>query len=219
MPNVLLLDKIKDVLYPRGCVCYLCSHESVTDSFGLCGECRRQIVAFSGMCSFEHIDGFSASFLYAGAIADAVKRYKFNYERYYADFFAQFIDIPESWRIDIVVPVPLHKKRLRERGFNQSELLASRVCARFGLKLNKTVLRRVKNTPHQSQLDSTERVSNMRGAFEASRNLNGKSVLIIDDVCTTGSTLEECALALKLGGASHVYALTVAASSRHSSDT
>lgn len=61
-------------------------------------------MAFGGTRSFEHIDGFSASFLYAGAIADAVKRYKFNYERYYADFFAQFMDVPESWHIDIVVP-------------------------------------------------------------------------------------------------------------------
>lgn len=112
---------------------------------------------------------------------------------------------------DVVVPVPLHAARLRERGYNQAALLARALARRVGLPLDERTLIRQRATASQVDLDVSRRKENVRGAFCCSdRTLAGRRVLLVDDVCTTGATLEACAVALYEGGARSVQALTLA---------
>jgi ComF family protein len=112
---------------------------------------------------------------------------------------------------DIIVPVPLHPTRLRERGFNQAGLLAELLSARISIR-SKRVLKRIRYTTTQTALDRAERIENLHNAFRLRKNadVRGLQVLLIDDVVTTGSTLSECARVLKRAGAISVYAATAA---------
>ena len=113
--------------------------------------------------------------------------------------------------IDVAVPVPLHRSRERRRGFNQAVHLARELSARVGITVDEGILMRHRRTAAQVSLDVTERQQNVRDAFTCvGQGAAGKDVLLIDDVCTTGSTLEACAVALRRGGARSVRALTLA---------
>jgi ComF family protein len=120
-----------------------------------------------------------------------------------------------SFRIDdysLIVPVPLHPRRLRQRGFNQSVILAREIARRHGIAMEFRALRRIVDTESQAGLKKEERRSNIRKAFGMSDpdRVSGKQVLLVDDVYTTGSTLGECARTLLKGGAESVGALTLA---------
>jgi ComF family protein len=120
---------------------------------------------------------------------------------------------------DVVVPVPLHVTRLRERGYNQAALLAHEMASRVGVAVDQRTLSRQRATAPQVELDARQRRENVRDAFRCSDDdLSGKQVLLIDDVCTTGSTLEACAMALYAGGARAVRALTLACAGRQKPD-
>ncbi len=116
----------------------------------------------------------------------------------------------ESWpawevSVDLVVPVPLHPIRRRSRGYNQSELLARHFCKRLNLPIDAKVLQRIRHTRPQVDVKAADRLANVAGAYRAKRgNVEGKQVLLIDDVCTTGSTLSEAAKALLAAGAKTV---------------
>lgn len=118
---------------------------------------------------------------------------------------------PSLSRADVLVPIPLHPARLRERGYNQSQLLAQQVSARTGIP-TQGALRRVRNTRSQVTLDHAARLKNLKGAFAlaSEAQVTGKTVVLIDDVSTTGATLSVAAEVLKQAGASAVYGLTVA---------
>ena len=112
---------------------------------------------------------------------------------------------------DILIPVPLHGRRERERGYNQSELLARELGRRTDMQVETRVLRRTRHAPPQVSLkDQGERRRNIEGAFECMSELNGQRVLLIDDVVTTGATMSACAGALKGAGASSVWGLALA---------
>lgn len=111
----------------------------------------------------------------------------------------------------ILIPVPLHKKRQRWRGFNQAEALAYYIAEHFNLEVDKSGLQRVRHTRAQAKLGEEERKKNITGSFIwQGEELNNRSIIIIDDVVTTGATLEECAQALKQAGAREVWGLVVA---------
>ena len=114
--------------------------------------------------------------------------------------------------IDMIVPVPLHPVKLRERQFNQSELIAEHLAKRFNKKLEKNWLRRIKYTAPQTGLSREQRLRNLKGAFLVIKEARfaDKSVLLIDDVATTGATLHECAKTIKSAGAKKVLAYTLA---------
>jgi ComF family protein len=112
---------------------------------------------------------------------------------------------------EIIVPVPLHKDRLRERGYNQAALLAKEFGKSVGLPVSENSLVRVRATQPQVDLNAQERKENVSDAFCCSNmDLKGKQVLLIDDVCTTGATLEACSVALQQVGARSVWAFTLA---------
>lgn len=117
-----------------------------------------------------------------------------------------------AWQADLILPVPLHPRRLRWRGFNQSVLLARQVGRAYGIPVDPLLLRRIKETPPQTQLSEEERRRNVRGAFALApgRSIENKNILLIDDVYTSGATVNECSRTLKKNGAKDVYVLTLA---------
>lgn len=112
----------------------------------------------------------------------------------------------------LIIPVPLHPEKLRERGFNQSLVLARQISKRFSIPVDFTALRRVVHTEAQVSLSGQQRMANVRGAFEAAdrSRIEGEKVLLIDDVYTTGSTVKECSKILMKSGAKEVAVLTLA---------
>ncbi len=113
---------------------------------------------------------------------------------------------------DFLIPVPLHKSRYRERGFNQSEVVAEEISKITGVSVLKDVLKRKKNTKDQTNLSPQQREENVRGAFvvTAPEMINAKSIILVDDVITTGATLSECARMLKQAGAERILGTTIA---------
>jgi ComF family protein len=120
-----------------------------------------------------------------------------------------------GWQVDLVVPIPLGKQRIRERGYNQVAMIAKPLAMGLGLQYSEKVLLRRKETRTQVGLTREERHMNVHEAFQADSGVNGRSVLVMDDVSTTGSTLSSGADALYAAGAGHVYALTVARALSH----
>jgi ComF family protein len=114
--------------------------------------------------------------------------------------------------VDVVVPVPIHSDRLRERGYNQAELIAKPMAGRLGLPFQKYLLVRTHARPERLKLTRKQRWETVRGAYQKrpDADVDNLSVLLVDDVFTTGATLDACAKALRDGGAKAVYALTVA---------
>jgi len=116
-----------------------------------------------------------------------------------------------AWRPVLVASVPLSPSRQAERGFNQADLLARSLAMASGLRFRRRALRRIRETASQVGLSLKERRQNVRGAFEADHRLvTGREVLVVDDLMTTGATLDACAQALREAGAERVYALTLA---------
>ncbi len=116
-----------------------------------------------------------------------------------------------NFKNTLIMPVPLSKRRLKWRGFNQAEIIAEIVAKEFDLELENTNLKRTKNTKPQAKLNEIERRSNLLNCFEwVGGNLNGRDIILIDDVATTGSTLNECAKVLKQASASEIWGLVVA---------
>jgi len=115
-------------------------------------------------------------------------------------------------QVDLIIPVPLHPKRLRWRGFNQSLLLARQVSRKYDVPIDPFVLYRSRETPPQTQLTEDERRKNVRGAFETDpkKSLKKNSVLLVDDVYTSGATVNECSRVLIRAGAREVTVLTLA---------
>jgi len=171
---------------------------------GRCGECASTPPVF---------DWARAGGLYAGALREAVQRFKFGGKPALARPLAALV--LEQWAsrlpsADAVLPVPLARARERERGFNQAGLLAERVARGLGCRVQTRWLARARDTRPQTDLDVAERRANVRGAFVASSAVAGRSLVLVDDVLTTGATAAECARVLRAAGARTVGVLTVA---------
>jgi ComF family protein len=155
-----------------------------------------------------------AAALYEGALRDALHAFKFRGKRALARPLAALAadalgaHLPTD--LDALVAVPLAPGRERERGFNQSALLAERLAAELGVPARPGWLRRTRATAPQTELSAADRAANVRGAFAASGEARGRAVAIVDDVLTTGATASECARALLAAGAHRVGVVTVA---------
>ncbi len=156
-----------------------------------------------------------ASFEYGGAVSAAVVRLKYGGRPDLGPRLGRSMlraAEPFSGAIDLVIPVPLHPRRLAERGYNQAALLAAPIARTLETTFAPRALERSRDTPRQALLDRGERLENVAGAFSvrASAPVRGARVLLIDDVRTTGATIAECAHALASSGAASVVALVLA---------
>lgn len=202
------LKKASDFLLPRHLVCHCCDREAVVNEYGICGECEKELELAPNIGLIEYVDSHASGFLYRGAAAKAIKSFKYDGQLYKKEMFIPFMQIPSEWDFDYVIAVPLHPKRERSRGYNQSEVLAEAIAVRYGLKSSREFISRNRDTPKQALMNADERSKNLKNAFSASPEVKGRGFLLIDDVYTTGATLSECARTLKNRGAVRVYALT-----------
>jgi ComF family protein len=174
----------------------------------LCRLCRVDLYGFSRARSFA---------IYNDALGAAIILLKYEEVRRLGDWFAirlaeTFAKYGEGFRPDIIVPVPLHPERQRERGYNQADLIARPLARGLDVKLRPDVLVRTRPRPAELVLSRTERWKAVRGAY-ATRDgvrVDKLRILLIDDVMTTGATLDSCARALRKAGAAEVFGLTVA---------
>lgn len=203
-----LPDLLGDLLLPLHCTCFVCDGETEIGEDLLCGACRAQLKFCSSSICRAPLDGYTAGLLYEGIARDMVHGLKYGRKTRFARTLAHYIRIPAEWRFDAVVPVPLHWLRRHLRGYNQSELLAEMLCPRLDAPLCADLLRRTRHTRTQTRLAADARRKNVRNAFSADNKVKGMSILLIDDVSTTHSTLLACAKALKKAGAARVYAAT-----------
>jgi ComF family protein len=162
-----------------------------------------------------------APYRYEGAILKGIHRLKYGSKSFLADALGPLLARFAEKRLDgqedlLIMPVPLHFKRLQERGFNQSLLLARHVSRALHIDLDFLSLRRVRYTQPQTSLAKRERQQNVRGAFELKDQgaVKGNTVLLVDDVVTTGNTINECARILRKGGAQKVFGLSLARTGR-----
>ncbi len=161
------------------------------------------------------LDDVRAAVRYSEAVRAAVHAFKYEGVTHLRELFGEWLcgvlsDV--DWHVDVVTAVPLHARRLRERGYNQAALLAQDLAERFRWAFVPQALVRTRETASQAQLNAHERRQNVAGAFVAApRSVRGRGVLVVDDVLTTGATLTACAEALRAAGATHVFGLTVAA--------
>lgn len=231
MINVDLVRKVKtgllDLLFPPRCVgcrqmgSYLCTRCQAelellepplcphcgrsNASGGLCPHCQRDPLQIDGVRSVAYLDG---------VLRQAIHCLKYNNLQELAIPLGRFMG--EYWvrnhiPAEVIVPVPLHISRLRERGYNQAALLARELGKSIGLPVSENSLVRVRATRPQVDLNAQEREENVRNAFRcANTELKHKRVLLVDDVYTTGATLEACSVALRQVGVRSVWALTLA---------
>jgi ComF family protein len=173
-----------------------------------CGACLEGLYRF---------DRARAAGPYRGLLREVIHRFKYEGHISLARPLAQLLlpvarELCTLHEIHVVVPVPLHPRRLRDRGFNQAALLARRVGSSINLPVRYTVLRRRRWTAPQIGLSPRERAQNVRGAFAVSEPalVRSRGVMLVDDVFTTGETVDQCVRELKRGGAREVVVLTVA---------
>jgi len=190
--------------------CKVCGLEyggQITTEF-VCWNCSDLEVRFESARAAVH---------YKALVKEVVHRYKYNRQEWFEPFLAQLLieaALPElkHLRIDLITPIPLHPAKLRQRGFNQAARLAQRLSMASGIRHEPFLLERVKATDSQAMLDRDDRLANVKGAFafKPRERLAGQTILLIDDVLTTGVTASACAKELRRHGAGPVHVWTVA---------
>lgn len=218
------------IIFKRNFICVFCEErvrkENVyikTENICICRKCYGAIVKNTPAMPFEGAGDVSyviSPFEYGGALRDTVLDFKFRgchaYAKLYAEMMKDYLLSYDIWQdFDCIVPVPLHSGRMRERGYNQSELIARHVSEYIGVPLRTDLVRRGRATKRQSSLEGMDRVSNVRGAFECAGDASGKRIVLFDDIFTTGSTLRACAEPLKAAGAESICAVTLAMHAQH----
>ena len=175
---------------------------------GLCRLCRSNFYAFERARSFAY---------YNDALAGAIVLLKYEEVSPLGDWFAERLvemikNAGQDFQADAVVPVPLHPDRQRERGYNQAELIARPLARRLGIKLGAYLLTRTRPRPARLVLSRSEHWKSVRGAYATRQGVQVDKlrILLVDDVLTTGTTLDACSRVLKRAGAESVFGLTVA---------
>lgn len=214
-----------NLLFPPRCVichgegdwfCPGCRAQVATIAPPICQHCGRPLSGPACRFCLEsplEIDGLRAVALFDGVMREAIHSFKFRRRRDLAVSFGRMLcDYLMAYPLpfDVLIPVPLHGERERWRGYNQALLLAREIAVQQKVALWYNVIERTRATPPQVGLDARARRENVRDAFAAKESVAGTSVLLIDDVCTTGATMNACAVALKKSGCKSVWGLALA---------
>ncbi|MBA1334015.1 MAG: ComF family protein [Firmicutes bacterium] len=226
-----------DLLYPDGINCYFCGEKIAgADRFGVCSDCMGKIAFIgdkscmrcgklletgelcSGCRSFPYsFDRAISLCLYDGKVKEWIYAFKYGNKPYMARPFARMMaarlkELEDHSTIRAVVPIPLHVKKQRQRGYNQAHLLGRILARELKIKQVDALVRKT-NTPPLSGLTRLQRMECLEGAFEIkdANLIRGiKNVLLVDDIYTTGTTTNQCARVLKNAGCDKVYVLTLA---------
>lgn len=229
LPAIRRIEKAAlDLLFPHWCIgcgregtclCVSCRESFTAIKPPVCPRCGRPTYDPPSCpdCSNwpENIDGVRAPFFFDGLLREAIHHFKYRSLKALAPELAGMLStylLDNPLPGECLVPVPLHRKRLRERGYNQSALLARELSRNSGIPVIEDCLQRAGNTPPQARSPSREeRHRNVAGAFRCTDDrLRGKRVVLIDDVSTSGATLNAAAAVLKSAGAESVWGLVLA---------
>jgi ComF family protein len=182
-----------------------------------CDHCRAAPPAFDSARAIARYrsGGHDAGGDGSGTVATLLRRHKYGLDQSLGRALAEFLDAAPAFdpgAFDMIIPVPLHRGRLRWRGFNQAALLGAALARRLDCPLDVSSLSRVRSTPPQTERDRAQRTRNVRDAFAVPRpsRVAGRRVLLVDDVMTTGATASECARVLRTAGARRIDVLTLA---------
>lgn len=187
-------------------LCKKCGKPLNSQEAEYCPDCgRRKHFYTRGRAAFE----------YDSVMKESIGRFKYKNRREYGDFYVREMlkscgQSVRSWDIDLIIPIPLHKSRRRKRGFNQAELIAGKLGQELEIPMSSDILLRTRKTKPQKELNDQERRSNLKNAFQVmENNLEFKKILLIDDIYTTGSTIDAAASTLLEHGAEKVYFLSI----------
>ena len=212
-----LCSRLLDLLYPPRCP--FCDHLLTRDEPFLCARCQKELpwtMGEQGRRKGEFFSVCAAPLWYQGLVRESHHRYKFSgtrcYAKPYAKLMAQCVQDRLDGPFDTLTWVPLSKRRLRRRGYDQARLLAEELAAHLGM-CAEPLLVKARDTKAQSTLSgASERRANVLGVYSLRPDVNvdEKRVLLVDDVTTTGATLAECARVLRTAGAAEVVCVTLA---------
>jgi ComF family protein len=230
-----LMDDIISLIYPKRCIfCdavinyenkrYLCKECERKYTFleeHICEKCGKPLnnhrLSYCYDClKQDHIYTMGrAVYEYKGDVKEAIYRYKYYNRKEYGKIFAQMINRYYLnnlyWELDLIIAIPLHQDKFNKRGYNQSAVIATHLGKLMGIAVNNNLLIRRKNTLPQKELSDRGRISNVKNAFYYnSDEICGNNILLIDDIYTTGSTIDSAASTLKANGAQNIYFLTIA---------
>ncbi len=235
------LNTLTDIVYPKAClickkklrdiacvdnlVCLECWGKIKKNPPPFCRSCGRHLEKpiYRNICPpcvrrQPHFDRAFSPCVYEGTIKELIHAFKYQGKDYLGPTLTRLMtEFIEEYNLpmdilDLVIPVPLHKVRLREREFNQAQILSGHIARKFGKNDSHDSLKRLRLTKTQTELEMDERLLNVKGSFVTVKNeaVKGKNILLVDDVLTTGATCSEAAYALKDAGANIVFVLTLA---------
>lgn len=227
------LQRTADILYPLRCpvcdepvdrtgekICLGCLPKLSLLTPPWCMKCGKKVAEDQDICdqcrqNEHHFERGRALYEYSGAVM-SIYRFKYRNRREYAAFFgeqtAEYLGaFIKSVDPDCLVPIPLHRRRLNVRGYNQAECLAKEIGRQLGIPVREDLLKRVKNTRPLKNLNPLERQNNMKKAFLIDSNdVKLRVIILIDDIYTTGATMDEAAKVLRRAGVEKVYCITLA---------
>lgn len=221
---------IKGIIFPRRrpicdkilefngkLICEKCRNKLVYINEPRCKKCGKQLIKMEDEYCYDckmkkHLykEGV-VPFMHIGEIKKSIYKIKYCNKREYIDFYADEVvnrygGIIKNWNCDALIPVPLHRQRRLKRGYNQAEIIADKCSKRLGIPVRKGILLRTKNTKPQKELNDMDRKKNLENAFKIGKNVVRLSkVILIDDIYTTGSTIDACAAVLLRSGIEEVY--------------
>jgi ComF family protein len=212
------LDGLLALIYPRRAECMGCGSKAGFERDWLCEACRQALadrwVGAAPPPEGGLIDSAAYAYRYGEPASGLVRNLKYRGVARLAEpmgrQMARAFEALQPAHIDWVTPVPMHVRRARLRSVDHAALLADEVAARLELPMIRA-LKRTRNTPQQARLTGEERRRNLKGAIRAEISLEGKRILLVDDVCTTGATAVACETALRAAGAENVFLLCYAA--------
>ena len=196
----------KQIEYVKEPRCKKCGKPIRTEEAEFCADCEKEP---------KHYESGRSVWLHQGVVAQSIYQFKYGNRRVYAKTYANemyrlYGEKIKEWGIEVIIPVPLHRKRRRKRGYNQAEVLARELSRLCNIPVDTRSVCRFKNTTPQKLLSHNERKQNMRKAFRVKKDWEiPKNLLLIDDIYTTGNTIDELAQILKKKGALNVFFLTI----------
>ena len=195
-------EKLKPITGPR---CFRCSKPLKREEQEYCKDCRKTRLFDQGIGIFP----------YGSVLQESLFKLKYGKRQEYGSFYGQIAavysrEIIRNWGVEIIIPIPLHRKRMEKRGYNQAELIAEALGKTLCIPVDSRLMKRKVNTRPQKELDYRERKQNMKNAFFLKRENRYRRILLVDDIYTTGSTIEAAAELLKRNGAENVFFLTIA---------
>ena len=195
-------EKLKPITGPR---CFRCSKPLKREEQEYCKDCRKTRLFDQGIGIFP----------YGSVLQESLFKLKYGKRQEYGSFYGQIAavnsrEIIRNWGVEIIIPIPLHRKRMEKRGYNQAELIAEALGKTLCIPVDSRLMKRKVNTRPQKELDYRERKQNMKNAFFLKGENRYRRILLVDDIYTTGSTIEAAAELLKRNGAENVFFLTIA---------